>query len=152
MKGSRFDLEAYLTKLKWDRHNNTKQRHQNVSKNRYCIYSKDPVQDDLIWRSVVRGESSAAQRRELDYAHAQDLIHKSCSSRPRSPYGQSTNSSSSDRTRRRGSNTVDDLSLRRQRYYSHATSGPPVPETSSRYIGWRSSVPELRLERYNTYK
>ncbi|XP_066957657.1 uncharacterized protein [Macrobrachium rosenbergii] len=148
MKGSRFDLEAYLDKLKWDRHVKAKRRMPpHCSKNKFCVYSKDPVKDDLIWRSVVKGENSAAQRRDADYASAQDL-YKFCSSRPRSPYQSSNRSSSCDR--RQDDACAEDAILRQQQLYAYVTDGPPVPETSARYIGWRSTIPELRLERYNT--
>ncbi|XP_068245056.1 uncharacterized protein [Palaemon carinicauda] len=146
MKGSRFDLEAYLDKLKWDRHSKTKRRMPHFSKNKFCVFSKDPVKDDLIWRSVVKGETSAAQRRDAEYASAQEL-YKSCSSRPRSPSLSSNRSSSFDR--RQEDAYVEDAFLRRQELYAHVTDGPPVPETSARYIGWRSTIPELSLERYN---
>ncbi|KAK7085874.1 hypothetical protein SK128_013646, partial [Halocaridina rubra] len=96
-------------------------------------------------RSVVRGESSAAQRRELDYASAQHLYKASYSSRPQSACEPrcSSISSGQHRSRHMSSITIGIRSLSRQK-----SDEPPLPKTSSRFIGWRSSVPELRLERY----
>nr|XP_045589715.1 uncharacterized protein LOC123751672 [Procambarus clarkii] len=43
---------------------------------------------------------------------------------------------------------ADSFMQRLQRSYAHAAHGPPLPPTSNGRIGWRSSLPDLRLERY----
>ncbi|KAG7172607.1 hypothetical protein Hamer_G006817 [Homarus americanus] len=77
MKGSKFDIEEYLMKLQCAKCEPKKYKTPNYSKTRHCIFSQDPVQDDLIWRSVVRGEATAAQRRKHDYAATQTLCQVS---------------------------------------------------------------------------
>ncbi|XP_042215015.1 uncharacterized protein LOC121861402 [Homarus americanus] len=149
MKGSKFDIEEYLMKLQCAKCEPKKYKTPNYSKTRHCIFSQDPVQDDLIWRSVVRGEATAAQRRKHDYAATQTLCQLSTSSQSRKSSFPSTSPSSDGRGRREG--PKDAFMQRLEQSYTHATQGPSLPPTSSAYIGWRSSVPDLRLERYGAY-
>ncbi|KAK3859561.1 hypothetical protein Pcinc_034335 [Petrolisthes cinctipes] len=77
MRG-RFDIGEYLLQLQWDRVERNKntncKKPPRLPKTRYCRYSRDPVQDDMIWRSVVKGETTAAARRKHDYGTAHTML------------------------------------------------------------------------------
>ncbi|XP_069955041.1 uncharacterized protein [Cherax quadricarinatus] len=143
MRRGRFDIEEYLIQLQFSKYEKKSKKHTtpSFSKTRHCIYSKDPVKDDLIWRSVVLGETAAAQRRKRDYASTNTLIERSTSSRSRNSSLQFS----------AGGEGQDTFLQRLLQSYAHAAHGPPLPPTSNGYIGWRSSVPDLRLERYGPY-
>ncbi|XP_071542071.1 uncharacterized protein [Panulirus ornatus] len=149
MRGRKFDIEEYLMQLQCAK-SEKKKKHKtsSFSRTRYCIYSQDPVQDDLIWKSVVRGEAASIQRRKNDYASVQTLYQSSYSPSGRSSTQFSTGTRSAGQEEQPAE--VDGLRKRSKQYYAHAGRGPPLPTTSNAIIGWRSSLPDLRLERYGT--
>ncbi|XP_069184382.1 uncharacterized protein [Procambarus clarkii] len=138
MKGCKFDIQEYLMQLQVARcQGKTKRQTPTFSKTRHCVFSQDPVHDDLIWRSVVRGEVTAALRRTNNYA-ATHTLYQRCQSSGSSLASQSSGPAGG----------ADSFMQRLQRSYAHAAHGPSLPPTSNGRIGWRSSLPDLRLERY----
>ncbi|XP_042878931.1 uncharacterized protein LOC122257600 [Penaeus japonicus] len=134
MGGTKFNIEEYLLELQLVKTRKKGYAKPRIPKSRFCRYSQDPVTDDLIWRSVVRGEASSAKRRQADYGSAQRAVKYT--------YSQSSTSSSRSSSAGPTSVEVSSRSLSVQ-------AGPPLPTTSAGVIGWRSSVPDLRLERYS---
>ncbi|KAK4289581.1 hypothetical protein Pmani_037458 [Petrolisthes manimaculis] len=140
--GGRFDIGEYLIQLQWDRverskkNVNSTKKPPRLPKTRYCRYSRDPVLDDMIWRSVVKGESTAAVRRKHDYGTAHTMLVRQSNS----SCGRSGGGGGDERGEHYPSNSTPSTFLPLQ--------GPPLPATSNGYIGWRSSLPQLNLERY----
>ncbi|XP_037790706.1 uncharacterized protein LOC119586077 [Penaeus monodon] len=133
MGGTKFNIEEYLLELQMVKTRKKGYAKPRIPKTRFCRYSQDPVTDDLIWRSVVRGEASSAKRRQADYGSAQCVVQYTYS--PSS--ASSSRSSSADHRRAEGSSQLSSIQ-----------AGPPLPTTSAGVIGWRSSLPDLQLERF----
>ncbi|XP_063885846.1 uncharacterized protein LOC135114084 isoform X1 [Scylla paramamosain] len=135
--GRKFDIREYLLQLQWSRNEKKKRKPPRHSKTRHCLYSQDPVKDDLVWKSVVRGEAIAAERRKRDYASAQQLYQH-----------QQEQLSVTTSQEGREEEGEDDAP---HELPQQATHDPPLPATSNGYIGWRSSVPHLQLERFGNF-
>ncbi|XP_050687865.1 uncharacterized protein LOC126989868 [Eriocheir sinensis] len=141
--GGKFDAEEYLRLLQ--EAGTEKKRGgcpQNPIRSRFCSFSSDPVQNDCIWRAVVRGENAASYRRKIDYGSLHRFYQET------SWLGSSNASLSLTSAGSQREGDGDSFEKRLHINYGHVTQGPPPPTTSSAVIGWRSSLPELRLERY----
>ncbi|XP_063885893.1 uncharacterized protein LOC135114113 [Scylla paramamosain] len=142
----KFDAEEYLRQLQ--EAGTEKKRGgapQTTIRHRFTLYSNDPVKDDLIWRAVVHGETAADRRRTTDYGLLQRFYRES------SWLGSSESSASlTSGNGQRQDGDADSFLKKLQLTYGHVAQGPPPPTTSNACIGWRSSFPELRLERYGS--
>ncbi|XP_045112060.1 uncharacterized protein LOC123505081 [Portunus trituberculatus] len=142
----KFDAEEYLRQLQ--EAGTEKKRGgapQTTIRHRFTLYSSDPVKDDLIWRGVVRGETAADRRRASDYGTLHRFYQESS--------WLASSESSASLTSGNGhqqDGDADSFLKKLQLTYGHVAQGPPPPTTSNACIGWRSSFPELRLERYGS--
>ncbi|XP_069182395.1 uncharacterized protein [Procambarus clarkii] len=115
--------------------------HQSLDESKIsCVVALDRAGAfDRVWHSGLAVKFQTLVRSQ---GHSEDVEEVLCPQRCQSS-GSSLASQSSG-----PAGGADSFMQRLQRSYAHAAHGPPLPPTSNGRIGWRSSLPDLRLERY----